>query len=174
MRPAVPVITAVVTVRDAYWDSPSIYGNSISGEVLLSLSSAPTGTIKVAYTIGGNAQAGADYGTLTGKVKFRRGETSKVIAINPVYTGGSGSVKLLKLKLAGGNGYTVKTTSAPQNSAPSLFIRITLTGVGIFAPGRFVPDRSVTSQPFRKHAGRRLRLDAVRASHARSSRWTVP
>ena len=110
--PAVPAVTAVVTVRDAYSDAASSDGSSISGEVLLSLSSAPTGTIKVVYTLGGDAQAGVDYGTLARKVKFKRGETGKVITIDPIYTGGSGSEKKLKLKLAGGNGYTVETTAA--------------------------------------------------------------
>lgn len=102
-----PAATVVVTAKKASANTGS------PGVFTVSLPSPATGKLKVKYTLGGTAINGTDYARLSGKAKFKAGESSVDVLVTPptppvgVYYGAFN--KKVTLTLQPGPGYTVAT-----------------------------------------------------------------
>lgn len=103
---AAPVPTATLTATVP----ATRVGSSAPGEFTVSLSSAVTTKVTVHYTVAGSAVNGTDDTLLTGTVKIKPGQTSKVIDVVGQGDLGGAAKKTVKLTLAAGDGYTVETT----------------------------------------------------------------
>lgn len=101
-----PTATAAVTAKKANANT------GMPGVFTLTLSAPAASKVKVKYVLGGTATNGTDYKALSGKAKFKPGQTSVDVQVVPQGDLGGASNKTVTLALQSGNGYTVGTTKA--------------------------------------------------------------
>ncbi len=87
-----------------------------AGEFTLSIANAVSSDVKVSYTLKGSAINGTDYAYLKGFTKIKAGRTSKAIRVVPQGNVEGAGKKVIKLKLAPGEGYTIGTTGVVKVS----------------------------------------------------------
>lgn len=81
-----------------------------TGQFVVTLSDPQPEKIDVTFAIAGSAVNGVDYAPINTTVKFKPGEVSKNITINPLGKGpGAGLKSTVKLMLQDGDGYTIDT-----------------------------------------------------------------
>ncbi|MBL0914290.1 MAG: hypothetical protein IBJ13_01860, partial [Sphingopyxis sp.] len=78
----------------------------------VALSSAPTSSVTVNYTVSGTATNGTDYAAITTSVVITAGSTSQTIVVNPNTDGSIEPDETAIITLAAGAGYTVGTPAA--------------------------------------------------------------
>jgi uncharacterized delta-60 repeat protein len=102
--------TGSATVSIATGVAQTTENSGAPATFILTLSSAQSVDLKVAYTVKGTGQNGVDYSFLKGTAKIKAGKTSKTIPVTPYDRGISGGGKAtVKLTLMNGTGYTVGT-----------------------------------------------------------------
>ncbi len=102
VQPSVSIAATVPSVTD---------GSGQDAEMTLTLSSAATTDLHVAYSVKGTAQSGTDYVALKGAAKIKAGKTSKAIKVVPLGDGGGLSKRTVKLTVLPGTGYEIGTSA---------------------------------------------------------------
>lgn len=98
-----PTISAAATV------AKTTVGSGAPAVISLTLSAPATSKLKVKYTLGGSGVNGTDYRTLSGKAKFKPGQSSVDVQIVGEGDLGGANKKTVTLAVQPGNGYTVGT-----------------------------------------------------------------
>ena len=85
-------------------------GSGQTGEFLLTIPTAQSTDLSVAYAVKGSGVNGTDYVYLKGTAKIKSGRTQKPVKVTPLGDLDGASKKTVVLVLELGNGYTVGTS----------------------------------------------------------------
>lgn len=102
----VPSVSAAATVPK------TTAGSGAPAVITLTLPAPAATKLNVKYTLGGTAVNGTDYQKLSGRAKFKAGQSSFDVQVVPQGDLGGASKKTVTLTLQAGNGYTVGTSKA--------------------------------------------------------------
>ena len=79
----------------------------VNGSVRFTRNAGTTGSLKVAYTIGGTAKPGVDYAKLSGSATIRAGQTYADVLVKPIATSSKPGTKTVILTAKAGSGYVL-------------------------------------------------------------------
>jgi len=124
ITPTAPAGPDGVTIAATQANADSSGSNP--GTLTLTRTGDLTGTLTVAYTLGGTAVNGTDYQSLPGSVTFPAYVPTATITVAPTPNLGPASSSTVSVALAPGSGYTVgpanTATVTIQKLAPTLFV----------------------------------------------------